>query len=153
MKKLLLATTVLGGMLALGTVQASAATIDINDSTPGVQSLYFDKDNNLAGASSKNLFERASACGSADIAKNKTPQLAGAVNYANGRWVYYTDHNNYLNGYKWGHSNYTQRKLSHSSSARVGGTLRSASARAEQQSQAVAKAKGSFTPSIDNGSR
>ncbi len=43
-----------------------------------------------------------------------------AVNMPNSRWVYYSDHHNYFNNYKWGHSNYFNSVVRHSATAIVG---------------------------------
>lgn len=69
--------------------------------------------------------------------------LGTAINFAHSRWVYYTDHNNYLNGYKWSHSNYYHQDVYHSSSAAVSNSdFTKRYANAGQYSIATAAGKG-----------
>ncbi|CCI82403.1 lactococcin 972 family bacteriocin [Lactobacillus hominis] len=65
------------------------------------------------------------------------------VNVKNGRWVYYSDHHNYFNGYKWSHSRFYHATRNHHASAKVGsGPLVVRYAGPGQWAEAVAKGYG-----------
>ena len=79
-----------------------------------------------------------------------------AVNLPNGRWVYYSDHHNYFNGYKWGHSNYLNRVYDHYATAKIfpGKTIdsfQSIFASKGSWSYATAKGYGTFYAYYSNG--
>ena len=64
-----------------------------------------------------------------------------ALNVKNGRWVTYSDHHNYLNGYKWSHSRFIYYSGPHTASAKVGNG-RTITSRANSGQWADATAKG-----------
>lgn len=66
-----------------------------------------------------------------------------ALNIKNGRWVTYSDHHNYLNGYKWSHSRFMYYSGLHTASARVGsGRTITSTANSGQWADATAKGYG-----------
>lgn len=67
-----------------------------------------------------------------------------AVNMPNSRWVYYSDHHNYFNGYKWGHSNYFHRFARHTATAKVGNNFKLVPALENSWAFATAKGYGTF---------
>lgn len=73
-----------------------------------------------------------------------------AVNMPNSRWVYYSDHHNYFNNYKWGHSNYFNSVAKHSASAWVGNDHEKDVRDANCWATAVAKGHGTFKAFYNN---
>lgn len=125
--------------------QANAASVDITNDMPKSGSIVLNDNNSIAKASNP-LFTESSK---QSQNTTSTPWFAisfarQAENIKNGRWVAYTDHNNYLNGYKWSHSNFLYYNGIHSSSAKVGKnkTVQSGFKTANKWSYATAKGKG-----------
>ncbi|MHB9951932.1 hypothetical protein [Ligilactobacillus murinus] len=73
-----------------------------------------------------------------------------AVNMPNSRWVYYSDHHNYFNNYKWGHSNYFNSVVRHSATAWVGNDHEKVVKDANYWAFAVAKGHGTFKAFYNN---
>ncbi|WP_020090531.1 hypothetical protein [Levilactobacillus parabrevis] len=141
----LVATTVLfcGGA---ATVTASASAVELTGNAPESGSVTLNSDDSVVSASSNELL--AEIDGSAQKAATL---LRTVVNMKSGRWVYYSDHHNYLNKYKWGHSNYYRSTSSHESKAKVGSKSSGwVSASAHHYSKATAKGKGTFKAYYSN---
>lgn len=135
----------LGVTSSLGSaVSANANTINMGEDAPTSATLELDDNDEVVNGSSE-----GSSNSILDIVNNSVNKFArSAIHYAHSSWTYYTDHHNYFNGYKEGHSNYLHRSLLHSSTAKVGSNKKTATAGAKKWSYATAKGKGNFTPSI-----
>lgn len=139
-KKKFLLTALLGlnfGFFML-TSTSKAATIDITDDMPTSGSVII-KGDKVISASNNTLLH------SLTPTKNTLPYLTSlyALNVENGRWVCYSDHHNYINGYKWSHSRFIHYTKNHHASARVGkGQLVTRYAGPGQWADAVAKGYG-----------
>lgn len=94
----------------------SAATIDLDSTAPQQGSVILDDHDNLLASSSEALTNIING-----VKKDASTMVRDVVNVENGRWVYFSDHHNYFNGYKWGHSNYLNKKQTHSAYAKIGG--------------------------------
>ena len=132
-----------------GSASLYVANANVIEFTPGTKtsgSVTLDDNDNVIEASSPELYKLAtnSKGGSSKI------QLMQANNYANSRWVFYSDNHNIFTGYKEGHSNYIHYREYHSSYATVGGRgdgWRSNSA--GKYSYSNASGKGTFVAKID----
>lgn len=119
MKKIHTALLVVGTVISLTGIPSisQAATTDLSLKVPN--SGYVAFDNNKIIESSSSIFtyppNKKFESGNATIFSPSYPW------WPHSRWVYYSDHNNYLNGYKWSHSNYYHDCERHSSTAAVGG--------------------------------
>ncbi|KRK09998.1 lactococcin 972 family bacteriocin [Lacticaseibacillus zeae] len=143
MKKIGLMFLVMGLFASLAAIPSlvSATTIDLPETAPNSGYVALDDNDNVTATSSPVLTELVTKQGTS----KRKPRAA--VNMANSRWVYYTDHNNYFNGYKWAHSNYYHRTEYHSSTAAVDGkdtTTRYADARKWSQATAAGKGEPQF---------
>lgn len=110
---LLFSLAALGG---LGVYSANATSVNISQDVPSTGSVTLDDNDKVITASSPELFEL--------IKKSEENRIEprAAINYENGRWVYYSENHNIFNGYKEGHSNYIHRKEFHGAYATVGGS-------------------------------
>ncbi|KMO48131.1 hypothetical protein ACR74Y_12760 [Lacticaseibacillus rhamnosus] len=115
---------------------ASAATIDLPASAPNYGYVALDDEGAVIDSSSPILT-------ALDQQARNHVHKREAVNFAHSRWVYYSDHHNYFNGYKWSHSNYYHNAEYHTSTAAVSGHDKTtASAKAHNYSVATAAGKG-----------
>ncbi|CAM3163333.1 hypothetical protein SAMN04487792_1046 [Lactobacillus bombicola] len=90
----------------------------MSSKVPNSGYVAFD-DNNKVIESSSPVFTSQS------VKKSDSPATTtyspGYPWWPHSRWVYFADHHNYFNGYKWSHSNYYHDSERHSSTAAVGG--------------------------------
>lgn len=105
--------TILGGV---GVYSASATSVNISENVPSTGSVTLDDDDKVIAASSPELFDLVKKSEETNI------EPRAAINYKNGRWVYYSDNHNPFNGYKEGYSSYIHRKEYHGAYATVGGS-------------------------------
>lgn len=113
-----------------------ATTIDLPENAPKSGYVAFNDQDEIVESSSATLKKLATN-------SSTKPQFKTAINMANSRWVYFSDHHNYINGYKWSHSNYYHTKEYHTSTAAVSGHDRTRrEAKAKQWSFATAAGKG-----------
>ncbi|MDN6968246.1 hypothetical protein FCS83_06705 [Oenococcus sp. UCMA 17063] len=109
----------LGLIAGASMYSANAVTINLNDKVPSAGGVTLDDSDKAVSASSPVIYDLAKKA-----EKNSTSllysQSKAAINYANSRWVYYSDNHNYFTGYKRGHSNYFHRTERHGSYAAVG---------------------------------
>lgn len=133
------------GATSVTATKANAATIDITDDMPKSGSVVLSDTNNIVKASNPLFMEKANQ----NKVNTSTPWFAVSLarhveNIKNGRWVSYTDHHNYLNNYKWSHSNFLYYAGLHSSSAKVGNgkLVKSKITKAGKWSYATAKGYG-----------
>lgn len=142
MKKLSTLLIVAGTAVSLTGVPAisKAATVDSSPKIPNSGYVALD-DNNKIVESSSPAFTSSSTKNS--DSNKLTPRSPSFPWWPHSRWVYYSDHNNYLNGYKWMHSNYYHNSERHSSTAAVGnGSKKRVFAGADKFSYATAKGYG-----------
>lgn len=141
MKKIFIALASLGTMISIAATPAlvGATTIDMPTSAPNSGYVVLDDSDHVIDASSlviKDLAQKS---------ENSTNSIQprDVVNWRHSRWVYYTDHNNYINGYKWSHSNYYHSQTYHTSAAAVGGAnFTRRGANAHSYSMATAAGRG-----------
>ena len=123
---------------------AQAVSVDVPNYLPQGE-VQLDDHDNVVSASSEVLKGTSTEVNQNrslfDIVSNVS---LAAVNLPNGRWVYYSDHHNYFNGYKWGHSNYLNRVFYHYSTAIVGNDTKSDFGVKGFWSRATAKGHGTF---------
>lgn len=135
-----------------GSKTSGSVTLDDNDkvieaSSPEFYQLVTNTSDKVTNTSNKvtNTSNKNSKL------KYKVTKLANSpVNYANSRWVFYSDNHNLFTGYKEGHSNYIHYSQYHSSYATVGGRgdgWRSNSA--GKYSYSNASGTGTFVAKID----
>ncbi|QNQ81577.1 hypothetical protein [Lactobacillus sp. PV012] len=142
-KKLVVFSTLLGltGVLSSSISSAHAATIDITDDMPSSGSVVIEGQKIKESSSPlfvapKKRIQTSTPWFTVSLARD-------VVNMKNGRWVSYTDHNNYFNHYKWSHSNFYYTLGRHHSSAKVGsGKIRTAVGIERGWSYATAKGYG-----------
>lgn len=140
--KLLIFSTILGMSGSLGFLSSSAhaATIDITDDMPSSGSVVVEgqkiKEYSSPLLAPKKKVQTSTPWFAVSLARD-------VVNMKNGRWVSYTDHNNYFNHYKWAHSNFYYTLGRHRAAAQVGkGRKVFAVAGAKQWAYATAKGYG-----------
>lgn len=130
-------------MLLLCSVKAGAVNVEIPNDLPS-GSIELDDNDRLVNVSSQRLAEIIH--GSEEVSRNSDKRFGAmltAVNFADGRWVYYSERT--WNLYKVGHSNYLNRNRSHASYAQVGSAKSGwVWRRAGVWSFATAKGKGTF---------
>lgn len=139
----------LGLIGGFSSYSVNATSLTLNVRTPSSGSVTLDNNDNVVSASSPVIYNLAK---NAEDSTSNSPGLQSrtAVNMANSRWVYYSDHHNYINGYKQGHSNYLHHKQRHGSYAKVGGSgdgWRYASA--QKWSNSNGASKGTFVAKYD----
>lgn len=115
-----IATVIACGMAfgVTGISQVSAASIDLGPAAPQSGALELNDQDEIANASDVYFGYKLNA--ERLGISNRT-----AHNYARGRWVYYSDHRNIFNGYKWVHSNTFSKKYHHGAYAAVSKTKHS----------------------------
>lgn len=135
-------STILGMSGSLGFLSSSAhaATIDITDDMPSSGSVVVEgqkiKEYSSPLLAPKKKVQTSAPWFTVSLARD-------VVNMKNGRWVSYTDHNNYFNHYKWAHSNFYYTLGRHHSSAKVGnGKIQTAPGPAKGWSYATATGRG-----------
>lgn len=110
----------LGLIGSAGAYSANAMSITLDDTAPTSGSVTLDDNDNVVSASSPILYNLAKTAGSRATGTSKI-QLESAYHWRNSDWVVYSDHHNYFNKYKQGHSNYLHHLVRHGSFATVGG--------------------------------
>ncbi|MBA1394427.1 hypothetical protein EQ500_11230 [Lactobacillus sp. XV13L] len=120
MKKLSIALASLGTMISIAATPAlvGATTIDMPASAPNSGYVALDDNDHVIDSSSSII----KALAQKNENSHNTIQPRDVINWRYSRWVYYTDHHNFTNGYKWSHSNYYHSQEYHTSSAAVNGT-------------------------------
>lgn len=116
---LILGLSLVGGVSAYS---ANAMSITLDDTAPNSGSVTLDDNDDVVSASSPILYNLAKNAESNATGTSKY-QLKTAYHWRNSDWVFYSDHHNYINGYKQGHSNYLHHKVRHGSFATVGGNV------------------------------
>lgn len=143
---LILGLSLVGGV---GAYSANAMSITLDDTAPNSGSVTLDDNDDVVSASSPILYNLAKNAESNATGTSKY-QLKTAYHWRYSDWVVYSDHHNYINGYKQGHSNYLHHKVRHGSFATVGGSgdgWRYASA--QKWSYASGAGKGTFVAKFD----
>lgn len=142
--KILLSVVATSFFMFLTSSYAQAASVDVPNYLPQGE-VQLDDHDKVVSASAEVLKKTPATTDQKwslfDLVSNVS---LAAVNLPNGRWVYYSDHHNYFNGYKWGHSNYLNRVYDHYSTAQVGNDTKNAFAVKGSWSRATAKGYGTF---------
>lgn len=142
-------STVVLGLGLVGSVSFYGANANVIEFIPGSKtsgSVTLDDNDNVIDASSPEFYKLAT--NSKDGLKKD--QLKQAINYANSRWVFYSDNHNIFTGYKQGHSNYIHYNEYHSSYAAIGERGDGwCSNSAGKYSYSNASGRGTFVAKID----
>ena len=150
--KQLLSGTMASALLSFGILggsMVSAETIDLGTSAPNTGSVTLNSNDQIIAASSNYYGLKVNS------EKLEIQNRSGSEHFLpTGSWTYFSDHHNFLNGYKWGHSNFLSKKRRHGSYAHlarknVGGGWVYASA--GHWSYSTAKGYGTFTAKYDGG--
>ncbi|MEY8662330.1 hypothetical protein AALT52_05450 [Ligilactobacillus faecis] len=138
-------------LLSLSSFSVHAASVEVPNDLPQGEVQLDDHDNVVASSSSL-LVPTASPKleDKHDLYNLVSSVNLTAINLPNGRWVYYSDHHNYFNGYKWGHSNYVNWVQDHTATAKVGDSSSVVRKPSGQWAYATAKGYGTFQAFYNN---